>query len=1059
MSKYTRIIYKTVSVSLLLSGAFILGRLAKLPNSISNMLTTNKEKSVAEKLNESQIPTSIAAASAPLPEQVQANPVLQAKMYKSSGDILRSQNDLTGAAASYRSALKLSYDDTRLRARLELSLAETLMAAGDLSAAEIECQKGLALTHSDSRVKGYLYKSLGTILKKRGDLMGAHDSFKAGVGLTHIYDRLAGMLHANLGDTLFEMARVEEAFAHYETALNAGELDPSLRSHILNQRGRANSELVKSYISEGEALCASGDAEGALAKYEGAQNKRDIPSDLVVAIQKGIDSASMLKIKGQVAKADEYLMANEREKALSIYETALLSSSLSGNMRGQIHYKIGALKEANCDMEGALSAFNIALSEVAGDTGLQHQIQIAKNGLLTKTAQALLNQAKNELAAGFLDSAGILFKQGLAVQTSDIEVRAELQNGLREVSNRHANMLFERAEKYQQIGKIDEAITAYREGIALGVTPTELLAKIELNMGDLLTEKNHFTEALQIYQAALAAGSSDDALMAILHLKTGDLYILSGDGAGATNHYASALALNPSMNELRGMLFNNLGRALLMQNKIESALGAIAQGLDIQGISFDLRQEMEKQREVAAQTKAKLLKHTGYSLYMQATGAPQAVAITETVPVAAPESLLIQASRLFESGKLEQAISLYEQCLVKEEIESETKATLILNLGRAHLKMGNNGQSERIFKEGLAEAGANLATKAALLDELGTLYKTNGRLAEAIGCYKEAIALNQEDVSLTRAIALRLSSAYIEKGEYDLAYEFYKMGEGKSPALKEAPAAPQKKSEPNGIKATIATYLEAGNYEKAAELYQQIIATETNPKRKAVMEYNLGNILLDAKNIESALECYKRAISYSFKDRGIKAHIWNNMGHAYDLLGNKDEALDCFKSGLESAPKDHTSTLSLGLNLGLALQGFDRQTEAIQAYQVALLSINKDKNLRASIHENLAGALALSGEIESSIENFESTLVLREGDKESSAKIFGKLAHLYQKAGDLTRAASCAEKALELGVSDRAAKIELYRLMGFACFKNGQMQESARYYNQSQMLQQEIASD
>lgn len=1038
MNKSARKIYKTLSVSILLTSAFFFGRWVKIPSKESLLLSFSKENSKKEPLVAQQHGYEDAETS-----------LLRAKMYKSQGDIQRAEKDFESAVMNYTSALSLNFTENKLRARLLLSLAETLSAQGKLQEALEQSAKGVSLAQEDMRVKGYLYRCMGSTQKKLGNIQGAIVSYKKGLELNHIYDRLSGMLHSDLADLLLETGSTDQAIYHYEQTLDKSEIDASLRAHTERNLNKAFIKRAFQLASDASSKLKEKDAEGALALYEKVLCLATIPQSLKDSAQQGISSALEIKLVKQIEKADLLMLTGQSENALHLYHDALSFKQQNPELTAQIHYKIGKAKHALKDLDGALSAYNTALTFSSSDQKALLEIQKAKNSILVEEGTALLRQGETALGHGRLEDAATLFKNGLALQASDHDLKSKLQSGLKTIAHKKAVILFTRAEKYQELGKIDEAISHYRDGIALGSSNSELLAKVELNLGDLLIQKSELSEALEIYNSALDLAIQDELLSAILHLKTGDLYQLTGQKELACKNYAEALALNPENTLIKSMLFCRLGKTLLMQNKLSGAINAFEQGLAIESISHQLRTEMEEALKDALKQKEMLLSQSGYYLYKQSKQAAEQL-VRAPAPLAVAEP--VQVEEQVEIAQVEQMPS---DMIVQKEVAAAPQVEIESPLESAEQLVANGSFAEaiKLYEQCANAKDLSSNERAALYEKLGALSERIGNQAQAISYYQEGLNLAGLDEKWVEVLSFNLASLYV-KQEQGLEIAAAPQKAEAKESVKES--ATEKKTEKNNWKAAVKSYVAAGEHDKAAALYIEAIKAETNPKRKAMMEYNLGNILLEGKNLEGAIECYKKSIRYPFKDESIKAFAWNNMGHAFNLLGKKAEANNCFKEGIKCCSAKHTAKLSLHYNLANNLFEAGQMNEAISDYQQALAANQNESPLIASIHQKLGTALMSVGKTGEAMENYHAALSLGLNDKGMETDLLNQLVTLHQTKGQLEQAASCAKRALELGVADTATKLQLCKFLGLFLFKNGDAKSSAHYYNESRQLQQEL---
>lgn len=153
------------------------------------------------------------------------------------GTALVAQNDLDGAMAEFRTAIRLSPGDAQFHGWLGM----TLQAKGDLDGAIHEYQIALGLDPDLAIVR----LNFGTVLMARDDLEGALNEFRAAVRLAP--DNPAA--HSQLGAALQMKGDWEAATAEFRSALRLNPNDASVQLNL------------------GLRLHHVGDLAGAVAKY------------------------------------------------------------------------------------------------------------------------------------------------------------------------------------------------------------------------------------------------------------------------------------------------------------------------------------------------------------------------------------------------------------------------------------------------------------------------------------------------------------------------------------------------------------------------------------------------------------------------------------------------------------------------------------------------------------------------------------------------------------------------------------------------------------------------
>ncbi|QDL07987.1 prenyltransferase [Brasilonema octagenarum UFV-E1] len=162
--------------------------------------------------------------------------------------------------------------------------------------------------------------------------------------------------------------------------------------------------------------------------------------------------------------------------------------------------------------------------------------------------------------------------------------------------------------------------------------------------------------------------------------------------------------------------------------------------------------------------------------------------------------------------------------------------------------------------------------------------------------------------------------------------------------------------------------------EKVLEFQELLTQQHQTESRKLGLLFELGNLLVAAKEYEQAIASYDQAL----KIKPDYDSAWYNRGIALQNLGRYEEAIASYDQALKIKP-DYDSAWN---NRGIALQNLGRYEEAIASYDQAL----KFKPDYDSAWYNKACSYALQGNIEQAIENLEKAIHLNPDKYQEMAK-------------------------------------------------------------------------
>jgi tetratricopeptide (TPR) repeat protein len=297
-----------------------------------------------------------------------------------------------------------------------------------------------------------------------------------------------------------------------------------------------------------------------------------------------------------------------------------------------------------------------------------------------------------------------------------------------------------------------------------------------------------------------------------------------------------------------------------------------------------------------------------------------ALAISPTIGRQGPESLLLLASALDESGGREQAIALARQAVLVHPDDW----WLNTQLGWWCLTAQPPRHEDAIRYSSAAQAVR--PRNPHNLMNLASALHARGRLDETVGCYRKIIELNPKSA----AAHTNLGNALRDQKNLDEAIAEYR---------KAIEIDPKFAAAHNNL--GNALYHQKKLHEAIAE-YRKAI--EIDPKL-VLPHKNLGNALYHQKKLDEAIAEYRKAIEIDPKY--VPAHT--DLGVALYHQKKLDEAIAEYRKAIEIDPEYALAHNSLGV----ALRDQKKLDEAIAEYRKA---IELDPKLAAA-HYNLGNAL------------------------------------------------------------------------------------------------------
>ena len=324
----------------------------------------------------------------------------------------------------------------------------------------------------------------------------------------------------------------------------------------------------------------------------------------------------------------------------------------------------------------------------------------------------------------------------------------------------------------KQLGKLEEAVEAYRKAIALKPE----YADAYYNMGNALKEQGKLDEAIEAYSKAQKINPGS----AKVNNRIGNLFSKKGNLEEAIEAYDKAISLEPNFPEA----FYNMGNILNEQGKPAEAIVAYKKAISIKPNYADaynnlanvLRDQDRLEEAVEAYTKALSLKpefahayyNIGIALKEQGKLKEAIEAYTSALSVKPnyAEAYNNMGVILEEQGKLEKAIEAYQYALSIQPDYTEA----FYNIGNVLNEQGKLDEAIEAYRKALsikpdyAEAYSNMGL---------TLKKDQGKLGDAIEAFNNALSINPDYAEAHRNLST-IKKYTLEDKQFHHAQELYK---------------------------------------------------------------------------------------------------------------------------------------------------------------------------------------------------------------------------------------------------------------------------------------------
>lgn len=376
------------------------------------------------------------------------------------------------------------------------------------------------------------------------------------------------------------------------------------------------------------------------------------------------------------------------------------------------------------------------------------------------------------------------------------------------------------------------------------------------------------------------------------------------------------------------------------------------------------------------------------------------------------------------------AISVYEK---SDETKPEELAGYHRTLGRMYSEMSLNDKALQRYETAIDLLGDDDKSelKTTLLNDIGGTQMKMGNYKSALQNLQEALDLTEElfgkEASNYAMALVNLGTVHKEMGDLQSALHYFTEV---TTIYEKAP--PKESSDVIDLLLTIADLTdELGSTGIQEELFAQAHNVAVSVYGKNSLEE--ANVFMVKANAAFHHDKFDESLNFNFKaldnmqdnnypENAYYAQIYNNVGQAYDRLGDMALALKYKNQARELYIKlkgaNHASVAMAVGNIGLSYEANEEYNKAIEYLQQSVairLKIQEPDNEDLGMdYLNIGLAYLKKNETKSGIEYLEKARVIYDGyDKNIyKATIYNRLAVGYFILHDMPKAMACNQKAI-----------------------------------------------
>ena len=222
---------------------------------------------------------------------------------------------------------------------------------------------------------------------------------------------------------------------------------------------------------------------------------------------------------------------------------------------------------------------------------------------------------------------------------------------------------------------------------------------------------------------------------------------------------------------------------------------------------------------------------------------------------------------------------------------------------------------------------------------------------------------------------------------------------------------------------------------------------------------NLGSAYDSLGEFRRAIEFYQLSLPIAVEtgNKDLKGRVYNNLGSAYDSLGEFRRAIEFYQLSLPIAIETGKKDLkgSVYNNLGSAYKSLGEFKRAIEFYQLSLLIAIETgkKDLKGRVYNNLGDAYDSLGEFRRAIEFYQLSLsiAIETGNQAMKGSVYNNLGGVYKSLGEFRKAMELCQLSLPIAIEtgDKESKGKVYNNLGNVHASLGDFRKAMDFYQLS----------
>lgn len=391
-----------------------------------------------------------------------------------------------------------------------------------------------------------------------------------------------------------------------------------------------------------------------------------------------------------------------------------------------------------------------------------------------------------------------------------------------------------------------------------------------------------------------------------------------------------------------------------------------------------------------------------------------------TVKPAMPDSevyaLLQRALAHFQRGQAMEVEAVLTSILKARPEEPDA----LQLLGVLRREQGRLEEAEQLYRRSLAAK----RDQPQVLHNLGNLLRAMGRTEEAIAAQREAIRLKSNyaeaylnlgmaladandlegaERAVRRALHIQPNFLLARQNLGAILNDLERHREAETVLRQALAAGSPNPRQTAALEHNLGVALsKQGRFAEAVQLFD---SAQNKVPDMAFVDYNRGNALQGAGQLEDAANCYRRAIARNPLD--IAAH--RDLNHVLYRLGDDADFLRSYESAMALYPEQGALPLARA-NFLLAKGDFEKAREDFERAEKLLPEI-------VTPHDGLGLVFARLGDFDSAIRAHEAALRM----EPQNGPVWRNYAETLLRAGDAKKSVEAAERAIAIDPEEQGA--------------------------------------